>query len=66
MTILTKLLAMMLVQTLVPLGLVGYLALQDEKAIGANAVTNAQNMGTIAIQDSSKALTDLGEQTIKQ
>jgi HAMP domain-containing protein len=65
-SIMMKLLAMMLVLTLIPLGIMGYLALQDEKAIGANAVTNAQNMGTVATEESTKALNALGEQMIQQ
>jgi len=65
-TILTKLLVVMLILTLVPLGIMGYLALQDEKAIGMNAANNAQNMGDVAINDSSKALMDLGEKLITQ
>ena len=65
-TILIKLLVVMLILTLVPLGIVGYLALQDEKAIGLNAANDAQKMGQTAIADSTAALNALGEQVIQQ
>lgn len=65
-TILVKLLTMMLVLTLIPLAIMGYIALQDEKAIGANAVENARAMGIVATNDSTYALNQLGEELIKQ
>jgi HAMP domain-containing protein len=65
-TILIKLLVVMLILTLVPLGIVGYLALQDEKAIGLNAAEDAQKMGQTAIADSTAALNAVGELVIQQ
>ena len=56
----------MLILTIVPLGIMGYLALQDEKAIGMNAAENTQIMGKIAISDSNKSLEDLGKKLITE
>lgn len=64
--ILIKLLIIMLILTVVPLGIMGYLALQDEKSIGMNAANNAQKMGDVAIADSTKALENLGEKIITE
>ena len=64
--ILIKLLIIMLILTIVPLGIMGFLALQDEKAIGMNAAENAQSMGKFVISDSDLALEELGEKLITE
>ncbi|HWQ65700.1 MAG TPA: HAMP domain-containing protein [Methanospirillum sp.] len=64
--ILFKLLTVMLVLTIVPLGILGYSALQDEKTLGLNAAKDARLMGIEAANSSKAALMNLGEQLIQQ
>ncbi len=77
MNILTKQLTIMLVLTVVPLIVVGFLALDDAKTLGYNAaeeaeelgesaIKDAKAMGNTAIEDSTTALRGLGEDIIKQ
>lgn len=61
-----KLLSILLLLTIIPLGVVGYLAIQDAKKIGEKAVANTQEMGKAISADSEKALNTLGEEIIKQ
>jgi len=63
---LAKMIVMMLILSLVPLGAVGYLSLQDEKTIGLGAANDAQVMGEQIIDDSTLALNTLGAQVIQQ
>lgn len=76
LNIMAKLLMILLVLTVVPLALIGYLALNDEKAMGNSAVEQARrmgnsaiadskSMGNIAIEESTQALNMLGEKMIQ-
>lgn len=64
-TILTKLMATLLFLTIVPLVILGYLAIGDAKKLGMEAADEAKSMGKTAIQDSTTALSKLGEEMIK-
>jgi HAMP domain-containing protein len=66
MKILPKLLILMLIITVVPLGILGYVAVQDSKALSMSVADDAQQMGNAAIVDSTAALNSLGEDIIKQ
>ncbi len=66
MKILPKLLILLLIITVVPLAILGYLAIQDSKALSMGVATDAKQMGDAAIADSTDALNKLGEEIIKQ
>jgi HAMP domain-containing protein len=66
MKILPKLLILLIVVTVVPLGILGYLAVQDSKELSMSVAKDAEIMGNDAIADSTAALTSLGESVIKQ
>lgn len=66
LTIHMKLLGVMLILTLIPLGILGFLALHDEKALGEKSTQETQAMGIQVIGDTNKALTNLGENYIKE
>ncbi len=66
MKILPKLLILLLVVTVVPLGILGYLAVQDSKDLSMSVAKDAETMGKEAIADSTAALNSLGEAIIKQ
>jgi len=62
----TKLLVLMLVITVVPLLLLGAVALRDAKGIGMAAAQDARAMGDKAVAESTGAMNDLGVATITQ
>jgi HAMP domain-containing protein len=75
--ILTKLLALLLLLTVIPLGILGYFAINDAKALGYQAAEEAISMGEatldnsrligeIALEGSTSALNELGADLIKQ
>lgn len=64
-TISTKLIIILLFLTIIPLVILGALAVKDEKKLGLYAVDEAKNMSQLAIQDSTNALLDLGETVVK-
>jgi PAS domain S-box-containing protein len=64
--ILVKLLGVMFILTIVPLGLLGYYSLEDEKNLGLTAAKDARTMGLEAANASSAALADAGELLIQQ
>ncbi|MBN2239674.1 MAG: HAMP domain-containing protein [Dehalococcoidales bacterium] len=66
MKILPKLLILLLAITVVPLGILGYLAIQDSRALSMSVADDAKLMGEAAIADSTAALNSLGEDIIKQ
>ncbi|MBN2457614.1 HAMP domain-containing protein [Candidatus Woesearchaeota archaeon] len=65
-TILTKLLSLMLILTIVPLGILGYMTYNDIKDMGQTSVNNVQSIGDVAVGDATVALKSLGQQIIKQ
>ncbi|MFP4424654.1 MAG: hypothetical protein ACLFP2_05520 [Candidatus Woesearchaeota archaeon] len=50
-TILMKMLVVMLIVSIIPLGLLGYLALQDAHDIGTTAADDALELGQQNLQD---------------
>ncbi len=66
MKILPKLLILLLIVTVVPLGILGVLAVQDAKSLSLSVAADAEDMGGAAIEDSTAALNALGETIIKQ
>ena len=65
-TIMMKLMAVMLLLTVIPLALLGYIALQDSRALGLSVAGDAESIGDEAITDSTTALKSLGEVLIKE
>lgn len=61
-----KILIIMLVMTVIPLGVFGYMAVNSARDMGLTATSNAMAMGDSAVQESTGALNALGEQIIKQ
>ncbi|MGM5481408.1 MAG: HAMP domain-containing protein [Nanobdellota archaeon] len=66
MKILSKLLVVMLILTLIPLGVMGYLALTQADSLGESATVNAEEMGEEVIFKSTESMESLGEQIIMQ
>ncbi|NMB77989.1 MAG: HAMP domain-containing protein [Methanomicrobiales archaeon] len=66
MSIMIKLMGTMLILTMIPLAVLGFVALQDSKALGLSVVNDAKTIGDASIKDSTKALDQLGEQIISQ
>jgi HAMP domain-containing protein len=66
MSIMIKLMGTMLILTMIPLAVLGFVALQDSKALGLSVVNDSKNMGDVAIKDSTTALNQLGEQILQQ
>jgi HAMP domain-containing protein len=66
MSIIVKLMGIMLILTMIPLAVLGFVALQDSKAMGLSVVNDAKSIGDTSIQDSTTALNQLGEQIIQQ
>ncbi len=66
LSILQKMLVVMLVISVVPLITLGYCASSDAKALGLSAANDAKWMGKHALQDSTKALEELGVRMIEQ
>ncbi|MBN1502361.1 HAMP domain-containing protein [Candidatus Woesearchaeota archaeon] len=65
-TILSKLLVLLFVLAVIPLGLLGYLAVNDIRSMGKEAMSNVRSIGDITVKDSTSALNALGEEMIKQ
>lgn len=55
---------MLLILTIIPLVVLGYLAIGDAKELGLNAANESALMGETAITDSTEALNSLGEKMI--
>ncbi|MGM5487785.1 MAG: hypothetical protein ACQESG_02460, partial [Nanobdellota archaeon] len=75
-TILMKMLVVMLIVSVIPLGTLGYLALQDARDIGFTAANDAQelgeqnlqdtrSMGRMAVDDATAAMTGLASKVIR-
>lgn len=66
MPILMKLMALMLIVSIIPLAVLGFIASQDSRALGLSTANDAKSIGETAIADSTAALNQLGEQIIQQ
>jgi HAMP domain-containing protein len=66
MSIMIKLMGTMLLVSVIPLAILGFVALQDSQALGLSVVNDAKSIGDTSIQDSTAALNKLGEQIIQQ
>ena len=62
----TKILVPFLGLTVIAITLIGYVALDNLKILGNHALDTSTKLGESAIQDSTAALNELGEQAIKQ
>lgn len=60
-----KLLAVMLVLSVLPLGVLGMISLQDSNTLSREIAEEAQNIGEISIDESTGALTALGAELMK-
>ncbi|HNT30095.1 MAG TPA: HAMP domain-containing protein [bacterium] len=65
-SILGKLTALILILTLAPLAALGFMALNDIKGMGDEAVDSVDSIGETAVADSTKSLNDLGKTVIMQ
>lgn len=65
MKIFYKMLLVLLPLTLLPLLVIGYFAINDAKEIGTKGVVTAKQLGSNIANESSRALTALGEELIK-
>lgn len=65
-TITKKLIAVMLVLTVIPLAVVGLVAIGDANRLGLGAAEDARKMGAEAVTDAATALCGLGETLIRQ
>ncbi|MGM5484705.1 MAG: HAMP domain-containing protein [Nanobdellota archaeon] len=61
-----KLLALLLILTVVPLAILGYTSTNDISRMGSSAVDGVNNMKQMAVEDSTNSLKELGERIIKQ
>lgn len=61
-----KLLIVLLLLTMVPLSLLGYIAINDIRNIGDSSVEEINSIGESTLKDSTDALNKLGEDIIKQ
>ena len=66
MKIMSKLILLLLLITIIPIGLFGYSAIDDIKDMQNSAINNVNSMKETAIKDSTLALNSLGEQAIQQ
>jgi len=66
LTILMKLMGIMLILTVIPLAILGFAALQDSRALGFGVADDASLIGAQAINESTLALNQLGEEIIRQ
>jgi methyl-accepting chemotaxis protein len=64
--LLTKILVLLIITTIIPLSIVGYLAIKDAKQLGYSAASDAKAMGDANVLESTLALNQLGEQIIMQ
>ncbi len=65
MKILNKILILLLLLTVIPLLILGSMAISDIKELQKSAETNINLIGDTAVVDSTKALNNLGEEMIK-
>lgn len=63
--ILTKLLIVMLTVSIVPLGILGYVALDDSRQLSGSIAGEARSIGELSIAESTSALNALGEELVK-
>lgn len=61
-----KLLVILLVLTILPLSVLGYLAFNDIQGMGFASMSDVNSIGDIAIADSTASLNSLGETIIKE
>jgi len=60
-TILAKLIFLLLLLTILPLSILGYVAINDAKNLGLEAANDAKVMGDRVVEDSVQSLNNLGE-----
>ncbi len=61
-----KLLVLLLILTIIPLSVLGYLAFTDIKDMGSTSLEDVNLIGDLAIEESTTALNSLGEYIIQQ
>jgi methyl-accepting chemotaxis protein len=64
-TILSKLIVLLLVVTMIPLAILGYLSYRDIAKMEETSVNSIENIGKTTVTDSTTALNNVGEQMIK-